>query len=563
MPRVRFRCLLALLAALAVITVPTAAFSLTPVHAGQDDWRRVLTAPVGGYVRQLSCPTVQQCWFTSYESTSNPNSSDRALRTTDGGITWQDFRIADFGGRVYSTAFADPSFGFAQTSKGSFRTLDGGASWVKLALPHSGQLWMVSPQEVWLTSNSPTGDKQRVSRSIDGGLTWELWVELGTFESAGGPFFPGNRAWWGLSSTTDGWKTSRRYQPGGASVKLRSTHFLTFEVGWAAGVDTASKPERPLLFHTLDAGVTWEYWDTPVAFSSMFFVDENLGWADSCGTVYRTLDGGHTWQLDFTNSVKSNGIESFCLRPVRFDEAGNGWALGNGEVYRRGRGLPPALLFPYSGAELSLTKPTPLKWDHDPDTVQYQIQVTPANNDGPGINLIIGRPDWVQGESYLLEPPTIGQGMYVLLPGMTYSWRVRSTNAKVSVTESDPSWGPWSQPGRFRTPAPTSAGLSAVSPAPGAVVSRAGVALRWEHSNTALFYWEVQVSQDRTFTTDPATATADVWWMYVHGGITTPTNSWTTPALEPGKTYYWRVRPRVQGDGRPVTWGPVWSFTSQ
>lgn len=37
-------------------------------------------------------------------------------------------------------------------------------------------------------------------------------------------------------------------------------------------------------------------------------------------------------------------------------------------------------------------------------------------------------------------------------------------------------------------------------------------------------------------------------------GLTQPLNSWTTRALTPGVTYYWRVRPRVQGDGTPVAW---------
>ena len=29
-----------------------------------------------------------------------------------------------------------------------------------------------------------------------------------------------------------------------------------------------------------------------------------------------------------------------------------------------------------------------------------------------------------------------------------------------------------------------------------------------------------------------------------------------------GSTYYWRVRPRVQGDGVPVDWSDTWSFTT-
>ncbi len=89
--------------------------------------------------------------------------------------------------------------------------------------------------------------------------------------------------------------------------------------------------------------------------------------------------------------------------------------------------------------------------------------------------------------------------------------------------------------------------------------------LQWSHPSAALFYWEVQVSGDPSFDTDPATATSFVWWNLVHGGMSTPRNSWTTPTLQPATQYFWRVRPRVQatalGTDEPgVAWGPTWSF---
>ena len=60
--------------------------------------------------------------------------------------------------------------------------------------------------------------------------------------------------------------------------------------------------------------------------------------------------------------------------------------------------------------------------------------------------------------------------------------------------------------------------------------------------------------------TDPETATDAVWHNLIHGGITSPPNSWQTPELEPGAQYYWEVRPRVQGDGTPVDWSKTFEF---
>ncbi|MCX6024135.1 MAG: hypothetical protein NTZ05_20865, partial [Chloroflexi bacterium] len=77
------------------------------------------------------------------------------------------------------------------------------------------------------------------------------------------------------------------------------------------------------------------------------------------------------------------------------------------------------------------------------------------------------------------------------------------------------------------------------------------------------FYYEIQLSSDPLFNTDPFSATAAVYWNLIHGGQTSPQNSWAVPASArldaDGRRYYWRVRPRVQGNGTPVNWGlPFW-----
>mgnify|MGYP003350094709 CR=1 FL=1 len=88
-------------------------------------------------------------------------------------------------------------------------------------------------------------------------------------------------------------------------------------------------------------------------------------------------------------------------------------------------------------------------------------------------------------------------------------------------------------------------------------------ALQWSDPATADFYYEVQLSTDSQFRSDPATAVASVYTNLVHGGITFPVNTWTVPANAPlrsGTVYHWRMRPRVQGDGTPVAWSTASSF---
>ncbi len=88
--------------------------------------------------------------------------------------------------------------------------------------------------------------------------------------------------------------------------------------------------------------------------------------------------------------------------------------------------------------------------------------------------------------------------------------------------------------------------------------------LSWTNTDTDVFYYEVQLSTDFTFNTDPDTATASVYTGLIHGGAAALPNSYQVPVpLALDTPYTWRVRPRVQGDGAPVEWSRTFSFTVQ
>jgi Tol biopolymer transport system component len=217
----------------------------------------------------------------------------------------------------------------------------------------------------------------------------------------------------------------------------------------------------------------------------------------------------------------------------------------------------PLLIAPAREATLPSVGPLELRWNLPAGATQYQVQVLPANGDGPGLNLIRGAES-----SYTIPAPVLGTGPYILLPGMRYVWRVRATDKPDFAPENDRAWGQWSEIWEFTTAQPSSAGITPETPPDGGVVATAGTQLVWRNRDPAVFYYEVQVSGDPRFDPDPATATSFVWWNLVHSGMTEPPNSWRTPPLAPGTTYYWRVRPRVQGGGIPVAWGPTWRFTT-
>lgn len=218
----------------------------------------------------------------------------------------------------------------------------------------------------------------------------------------------------------------------------------------------------------------------------------------------------------------------------------------------------PALTAPAANATYPKMSVVDFTWQLPAGSTQYHLQVTPYNGDGPAVNLVRNA-----ATGYTLAAPVLGEGPYVLLPAMTYTWRVRATDKPEAATEGDPAWGPWSTTRSFATGAPTAAGIQAAAPTTGATGVSANPTLTWTDTTLGTFYYEVQLSRDAGFTTDARTATAPVYTNLVHGGQSQPLNSWTVPTgfgLDPGATYSWRVRPRVQGNGQPVAWSPRFTF---
>ncbi|GEM_PF-5701586 len=192
---------------------------------------------------------------------------------------------------------------------------------------------------------------------------------------------------------------------------------------------------------------------------------------------------------------------------------------------------------------------TTLMWTNttSPAQTQYHLQVVPFNGDGAAVN-IIGN---ITNSFVIPEPPV----WYGMLPDTTYFWRVRTTF--VTTEPLDFQWSSWAT-GAFRTAKASSSTVSLVSPTEGSTVTSLTPTLAWSNSNPAVFYYEVQVSKDAAYG-----ANAFLYGELRHGGVTSPPNSYTIPAafpLEAGAAYYWRVRPRVQGDAAPLDWPASYSF---
>lgn len=235
----------------------------------------------------------------------------------------------------------------------------------------------------------------------------------------------------------------------------------------------------------------------------------------------------------FSNCVKASGATCENLRTHDRLTKTSAAAPSAAPAAPGGPALPGNLTAPIRSL---VSGATSLAWTPDPGSIQFRLQVIPLHNDGPAVDMIIDDPAQVASGSVTIEAPVLGQGNYVLLPGATYTWRVRQASAA--------GLGPWSETQSFSRPAPSAGTLTVQTPGPSYLKTPT---IRWSDSDATNFYYEVQVSRDPQFRTGPDSV-APVYWNLVHGGTTAPLNSWTVPAgaaLAPG-IYHTRVRQRVQ-----------------
>lgn len=229
------------------------------------------------------------------------------------------------------------------------------------------------------------------------------------------------------------------------------------------------------------------------------------------------------------------------------------------------------------GVSIPLTLP--------PTATQLRYGVYPSSSpttgmpDGPAIEMIVGDPrvmaDIKNNGRLFIDAPKMGEGPYTLLPG-EYNFKICDSEELKSV-----SWLPLAQwepliqiwpgglsiqkrcvDGKFDTRDAnfSAATLQAVNLAKGEIYNGKTARLQWADANNTIFLYDVQVAGNQRFDTNPATADTFVWENTIHGGVARPNDTWKTPPLTPDTAYFWRVRPRVQGQNVPTAWGPTWTF---
>jgi photosystem II stability/assembly factor-like uncharacterized protein len=112
-----------------------------------------------------------------------------------------------------------------------------------------------------------------------------------------------------ILKTTDG-GTNWGTQESGTIERLISVHFPSIDTGWVVG-------HNGTILKTIDGGNSWHKSTYGGNFSSVYFINGNIGYIGSSGisyfgdAVYKTSDGGSTWNIVSQYYPSVNGSISF------------------------------------------------------------------------------------------------------------------------------------------------------------------------------------------------------------------------------------------------------------
>jgi len=190
------------------------------------------------------------------------------IKTTNGGETWESkFDSLE----IPSITFTDSNIGWVMDYFGLFNTTDGGENWSFLSISFEGcwpgKIFFVNDSIGWYVGNHTCfGDEGFIEKTTNGGLDWVVQLDFSGM-----------------------WKN------------LYSIFFIDENYGWAGGLD-ATDTVSALILNTTDGGENWisqlvgEHPTITTTFpyiSSLFFVDENYGWAvGPYGLILHTTNGG-------------------------------------------------------------------------------------------------------------------------------------------------------------------------------------------------------------------------------------------------------------------------------
>jgi photosystem II stability/assembly factor-like uncharacterized protein len=258
---------------------------------GGQSWHQV-TEPstvTGGSWRTISFTGTQTVFI---------GANGALIRSQNNGQTWSVRSAYPSCPVIYSMAFRDDQVGVVSGNlagtgvQGIFRTTDGGATWTqRSSAPCNDMMWLegnsvlaISGSQILRSDNS--GDTWYVHGTAPAGLYRFTRVTSSMFaatDELGGIYL----SWNGAVSWT------RVRAPIFDLPKTWGIHFIDSLTGWVVG-------ERGLIYKTTDGGITWQQMSNGVNMQSLDIhaFDENVLLSiGDIGLILRSTDAGKTWKF--------------------------------------------------------------------------------------------------------------------------------------------------------------------------------------------------------------------------------------------------------------------------
>jgi len=308
--------------------------------------------------------------FLSPDTGIAVGSMGQILKTTDSGQTWTAYSPTYL--PVSDVCFPSPATGYAANGSYILKTTDSGRTWNPLGLTTGTTYGNYSAFQYTHFSNPDTGyvisdQYVTVHKTNDGGQTWTTIVPTGYgYQSAPGiSYGDAQTALLSLSTaivaTHDGgdtWNTVWTPNGYGPTNFVNRVYYLNPTTAYGLYFNHAYK--------TTDGCKTWTQLTVPSPFgydfTGVWFLNDQKGFiVDDESDVFETNDGGTTWKMTRTYTANDegnfNGIVKFFNSQVGYLTNGNISGPGSyGRIYKTmDGGQTWQLSYPVGGVSIQFT----------------------------------------------------------------------------------------------------------------------------------------------------------------------------------------------------------------
>ncbi len=269
-------------------------------------------------------------WIVGYSGTIK--------NTTDGGSSWEE-QLCYIESDLWDLCFISNETGWICGADNTLlKTTNAGKTWNKITLSGNPDIINVEIKFIdemigWMSNNHG-----EILKSTDGGMSWEL-VRANNLGGSRLAVFDENTAYFlnrKLFRTFDGgltWdsllvSTPKNYMKNQLFFPDPNNGYITTGNGTGGQIIT----EFPVLI-SKDAGLSWQISDSLFDGESpglwaLYFIDKDNGWVAGSKRVYKTINGGISWTLDFEST-------HIGAKGMFFLDKNNGWIISwFGKVYR-------------------------------------------------------------------------------------------------------------------------------------------------------------------------------------------------------------------------------------